>query len=69
MLGHQLHGGEGFIEENDLYFFTLRAKDRSLAYANRSVSVANAVVARPGRAIAAPVAARTRQDPVAYCLA
>jgi len=32
MLGHQLHGGQGFIEENDLYFFTLRAKDRSLAW-------------------------------------
>ena len=32
MLAHQLHGGQGFIEENDLYFFTLRAKDRSLAW-------------------------------------
>jgi alkylation response protein AidB-like acyl-CoA dehydrogenase len=32
MLGHQLHGGQGFIEENDLYFFTLRGKDRSLAW-------------------------------------
>jgi alkylation response protein AidB-like acyl-CoA dehydrogenase len=32
MLGHQLHGGQGFIEENDLYFFTIRGKDRSLAW-------------------------------------
>jgi len=32
MLAHQLHGGQGFIEENDLYFFTLRGKDRSLAW-------------------------------------
>jgi alkylation response protein AidB-like acyl-CoA dehydrogenase len=32
MLGHQLHGGQGYIEENDLYFFTLRGKDRSLAW-------------------------------------
>jgi alkylation response protein AidB-like acyl-CoA dehydrogenase len=32
MLGHQLHGGQGFIEENDLYFFTVRAKDRSLMW-------------------------------------
>ena len=30
MQGHPLHGEQGFIEENDLYFFTLRAKDRSL---------------------------------------
>ena len=32
MLGHQLHGGQGLIEENDLYFFTLRGKDRALAW-------------------------------------
>jgi alkylation response protein AidB-like acyl-CoA dehydrogenase len=32
MLAHQIHGGNGVIEENDLYFFTLRAKDRSLAW-------------------------------------
>jgi alkylation response protein AidB-like acyl-CoA dehydrogenase len=32
MLAHQLHGGHGFIEENDLYFFTLRGKERSLAW-------------------------------------
>ena len=24
--------GQGYIEENDLYFFTLRGKDRSLAW-------------------------------------
>jgi len=32
MLAQQLHGGHGFIEENDLYFFTLRGKERSLAW-------------------------------------
>jgi len=32
MLGHQVHGGNGVIEENDLYFFTLRGKERSLAW-------------------------------------
>jgi alkylation response protein AidB-like acyl-CoA dehydrogenase len=32
MLAHQLHGGQGFIEENDLYFFTIRGKERSLAW-------------------------------------
>jgi 3-oxocholest-4-en-26-oyl-CoA dehydrogenase beta subunit len=32
MLAQQLHGGHGFIEESDLYFFTLRGKDRSLAW-------------------------------------
>jgi alkylation response protein AidB-like acyl-CoA dehydrogenase len=32
MLAHQIHGGNGVIEENDLYFFTLRGKDRSLAW-------------------------------------
>ncbi|MEM7410560.1 MAG: acyl-CoA dehydrogenase family protein [Myxococcota bacterium] len=32
MLAHQIHGGNGIIEENDLYFFTLRGKDRSLAW-------------------------------------
>ena len=26
MTGHQLHGGQGYIEENDLYFFTIRGK-------------------------------------------
>jgi alkylation response protein AidB-like acyl-CoA dehydrogenase len=32
MLAHQLHGGQGFIEENDLYFFSIRGKERSLAW-------------------------------------
>jgi len=32
MLAHQIHGGNGMIEENDLYFFTLRAKESSLAW-------------------------------------
>jgi hypothetical protein len=32
MLAHQLHGGQGLIEENDLYFFTVRGKDRALAW-------------------------------------
>lgn len=32
MLAQQLHGGIGFIEEYDLHFFTLRAKERSLAW-------------------------------------
>ncbi len=32
MTGHQLHGGQGYIEENDLYFFTIRCKDRALAW-------------------------------------
>ncbi len=32
MLAHQVHGGNGVIEENDLYFFTLRGKERSLAW-------------------------------------
>ncbi len=32
MLAHQLHGGNGVIEENDLYFYTLRAKEQSLAW-------------------------------------
>jgi alkylation response protein AidB-like acyl-CoA dehydrogenase len=32
MLAHQIFGGNGVIEENDLYFFTLRAKECSLAW-------------------------------------
>jgi alkylation response protein AidB-like acyl-CoA dehydrogenase len=32
LLAHQIHGGNGMIEENDLYFFTLRAKEHSLAW-------------------------------------
>jgi alkylation response protein AidB-like acyl-CoA dehydrogenase len=43
MLGHQLHGGNGVIEENDLYFYTLRAKEQSLAWG--SVDECLAVIA------------------------
>jgi len=32
LLAHQIHGGNGIIEENDLYFFTLRGKERLLAW-------------------------------------
>ena len=32
MLAHQIFGGTGIIEESDLYFFTLRGKERSLAW-------------------------------------
>ena len=32
ILAHQIHGGNGIIEENDLYFTTLRGKERSLAW-------------------------------------
>ena len=32
MQAHQLHGGQGLIEENDLYFFSIRGKDRALAW-------------------------------------
>ncbi|MAG29914.1 MAG: hypothetical protein CL908_03350 [Deltaproteobacteria bacterium] len=32
LMAHQIHGGNGVIEENDLYFTTLRAKDRALAW-------------------------------------
>lgn len=32
LLAHQIHGGNGVIEESDLYFFTLRGKERSLAW-------------------------------------
>jgi alkylation response protein AidB-like acyl-CoA dehydrogenase len=32
MLAHQIHGGNGVIEENDLYFFTLRGKERALSW-------------------------------------
>ena len=44
MLAHQIHGGNGVIEENDLYFFTLRGKERSLAWG--SVDQCLEVVAR-----------------------
>ena len=44
MLAHQIHGGNGVIEENDLYFTTLRAKEASLAWG--SVDACMDVVAR-----------------------
>jgi alkylation response protein AidB-like acyl-CoA dehydrogenase len=42
MLAHQIHGGNGMIEENDLYFFTLRGKDRSLAWGSAEECLAEA---------------------------
>ena len=49
MLAHQIHGGNGVIEENDLYFFTLRAKEHSLAWgsAEECMAVAAAEVDTP----------------------
>jgi alkylation response protein AidB-like acyl-CoA dehydrogenase len=49
MLAHQLHGGQGYIEENDLYFFTLRGKERSLAWGTVEECLARigATVERP----------------------
>jgi alkylation response protein AidB-like acyl-CoA dehydrogenase len=49
MLAHQIHGGNGMIEENDLYFFTLRGKDRSLAWgsAEECLEEASAAVDAP----------------------
>jgi 3-oxocholest-4-en-26-oyl-CoA dehydrogenase beta subunit len=32
MQAHQLHGGIGFIEEYDLYFFSLRGKQHALSW-------------------------------------
>jgi alkylation response protein AidB-like acyl-CoA dehydrogenase len=51
MLSHQLHGGHGFIEENDLYFFTLRGKDRSLAWgsAEECLEIVAGEVEEPAR--------------------
>jgi len=51
MLSHQLHGGQGFIEENDLYFFTLRGKDRSLAWgtAEECLEIVATEVEEPAR--------------------
>jgi len=48
MLAHQIHGGNGVIEENDLYFFTLRGKERSLAWgtADECLAVAAATIER-----------------------
>lgn len=42
MLAHQIHGGNGVIEENDLYFFTLRGKERSLAWGSAEECLAEA---------------------------
>jgi alkylation response protein AidB-like acyl-CoA dehydrogenase len=49
MLAHQIHGGNGVIEENDLYFFTLRGKERSLAWgsAEECLAIAAESVAGP----------------------
>jgi len=51
MLAHQLHGGHGFIEENDLYFFTLRGKDRSLSWgsAEECLEIVSGEVEKPAR--------------------
>ncbi|MBW2290993.1 MAG: acyl-CoA/acyl-ACP dehydrogenase [Deltaproteobacteria bacterium] len=49
MLAQQLHGGQGFIEENDLYFFTLRGKERSLAWGTHEECLALI-----GRSVEAP---------------
>ncbi|MCP4038347.1 MAG: acyl-CoA/acyl-ACP dehydrogenase [bacterium] len=49
MLAQQLHGGQGYIEENDLYFFTLRGKERSLAW-----GTAEECLALIGRSVEAP---------------
>lgn len=42
LLAHQIHGGNGVIEENDLYFFTLRGKDRALAWGSFEECLAEA---------------------------
>jgi hypothetical protein len=49
ILAHQIHGGNGIIEENDLYFFTLRGKERSLAWGSvdECLSEAAATVHEP----------------------
>lgn len=48
-LAHQLHGGIGVTEEYDLHFFTLRIKERSLAWGSvdECMRVAAAHVADP----------------------
>ncbi len=51
MLAQQLHGGQGLIEENDLYFFTLRGKERSLAW-----GTTEECLALIGRSVEAPQA-------------
>lgn len=49
MLAHQIHGGNGVIEENDLYFFTLRGKERALAWgsAEECLAIAARSVGEP----------------------
>jgi alkylation response protein AidB-like acyl-CoA dehydrogenase len=49
MLAHQIHGGNGVIEENDLYFFTLRGKERSLAWGavDECLAIAAGSIERP----------------------
>ncbi len=49
MLAHQIHGGNGVIEENDLYFFTLRGRERALAWgtAEECLAIAADAVAEP----------------------
>lgn len=49
MLAHQIFGGNGVIEENDLYFFTLRGKEASLSWgsAEESLALASASVDQP----------------------
>jgi alkylation response protein AidB-like acyl-CoA dehydrogenase len=42
LLAHQIHGGNGVIEENDLYFFSLRGKDRALAWGSFDECLAEA---------------------------
>ncbi len=49
LLAHQIHGGNGVIEENDLYFFTLRGKDRSLAWGSFEECLAEACAGLEGR--------------------
>jgi alkylation response protein AidB-like acyl-CoA dehydrogenase len=50
MLAHQIHGGNGVIEENDLYFFTLRGKEHSLAWgsADECLAIVAGAVEEPG---------------------
>jgi alkylation response protein AidB-like acyl-CoA dehydrogenase len=49
LLAHQIHGGNGVIEENDLYFFTLRGKDRALAWGSFEECLAEACAGLEGR--------------------
>jgi alkylation response protein AidB-like acyl-CoA dehydrogenase len=45
ILAHQIHGGNGIIEENDLYFTTLRGKERSLAWGSADECLAEIAAA------------------------